>query len=230
MQVLFRNVVVIGIAVAAPVVPFLLFGEAMEAWAREWAESEHGLAVTTFGIIALLAGDIFLPTPSSLITTLAGYQLGWFRGAIVSWVGMSLGAVIGFALARRFGRPLARWLSKDGDLEQMQALSDQTGPMLLVLTRAVPVLAEASVLLMGMHQLSWQRFLPPVLFANLVISFAYALFGEIAKQQSWFPLAVIVSIVIPVVTSIVFKRFISDKKTVAADAIASDTTHSERTE
>ena len=208
MQILFRNVIVIGIAVAAPIVPFLLFGESMEAWAKEWAESEHGDAVTALGVVALLAGDIFLPTPSSLITTLAGHQLGWFQGGIASWFGMSLGAVIGFAMTRQFGRPLARWLSRDGDLQSMQSLSERTGPMLLVVTRAVQVLAEASVLLMGMHRLSWRRFLPPVLFANLVICFAYSFFGKVAKDQDWFPLAVIVSIVIPVITSIAFKRFL----------------------
>lgn len=211
MQVLFRHVIVISLAVAAPVIPFLFFGDQMEAWARDWVETKHGFWVTVGGVTLLLAADIVLPTPSSLITTMAGFQLGWFLGALVSWFGMSLGAVIGFGLARRFGQPLARWLSNDGDLESMRLLNERTGPLLLVMTRAVPVLAEASVVLVGVNQLSWKRFLPPVLFANLVISLAYAGFGELAEQYDWFPLAVIVSILIPVITSILFKRFITDR-------------------
>lgn len=222
-QVLFRHVLLISIAVATPVIPFLLFGEQMEQWAREWVESEHGYWVTVGGVILLLAGDIFLPTPSSLITTMAGWQLGTIQGTVVSWVGMTLGAAIGFGLARRFGRPLARWLSDERDLERMQRLNNRTGPMLLLLTRAVPVLAEASVVLVGVNQLTWRKFLPPVIVANFVISLAYAGFGEIADANEWFPLAVIAAILIPIATSIGFQRFLARSDS-AEESVAQSTT------
>jgi uncharacterized membrane protein YdjX (TVP38/TMEM64 family) len=69
----------------------------------------------------------------------------------------------------------------------------------------VPVLAEASVLLMGMQRLSWQRFLVPVLLSNLGLAIAYSAFGEIAEKHQWLPLALAVSIGLPVVLAAIVK-------------------------
>jgi hypothetical protein len=71
----------------------------------------------------------------------------------------------------------------------------------------VPVLAEASVLLLGMHGLSWRRFLPPVLLSNLGLALAYAAFGELAEKYSLLPLALGVSIALPVVMVALFRAW-----------------------
>ena len=72
--------------------------------------------------------------------------------------------------------------------------------------RAVPVLAEASVLLVGIHNLSWRRFLPPVILSNLGIALAYAKFGEFAERNGWLPLALGMSIALPLLLTVVARR------------------------
>jgi uncharacterized membrane protein YdjX (TVP38/TMEM64 family) len=187
------------VVLAVPIVPFLLFGEQVEEALEGWRTQRPPPGYVAAAVVSLLATDIFLPIPSSLVSTLAGWELGAVRGALAAWAGMTLGAIIGFALARRYGQPLVGWLTRKGDLARTRRLADRFGPMLLVLGRGVPVLAEATVLLVGMHGLSWRRFLPPVLLANLGLALAYAVFGQIAERHQWLPLALAVSIALPVV-------------------------------
>ena len=129
-------------------------------------------------VIASLSTDIFLPVPSSVVSTLAGSQLGIAGATVTSFVGMSIGAAVGFAVARSWGRPVVRWFTKPKDLERMEELMQKLGPSVLVVTRAVPILAEASVLLVGASRMSWRAFLAPVLLANLGLSFVYAVSGN----------------------------------------------------
>lgn len=203
-----RPMIVMSLVLLVPIVPFLLFGADFEAWVDRWAEQPYSKPATALIIIGLLATDILLPTPSSMISTLGGWQLGIVGGTLASWTGMTLGAVIGFALARRWGTPFALWLSSEEDLERMHGLSQRFGPAVLIVGRGVPVLAEASVLLMGIHQLSWRRFLPAVLLSNLGIAVAYSAFGDFAERNQWLPLALGVSIALPVLLATMVSRFL----------------------
>ncbi|MCH5377068.1 MAG: VTT domain-containing protein, partial [Planctomycetes bacterium] len=130
-------------------------------------------------------------------------------GTLACWVGMNLGAMLGFALARYGGRPLAERLSTPDQLQRMESLNTRYGPGILVLFRAVPVLAEASVLLVGLHRLSWKRFLPPVLLANLGIAFAYAYFGQYAARHQWLPLALGISVALPVLLTVAVQAWLA---------------------
>jgi uncharacterized membrane protein YdjX (TVP38/TMEM64 family) len=203
---LLRPMLPMIVVLAVPIVPFLIFGqEGVEAGLAHWREKPPPPAIVAGAVVGLLATDIFLPIPSSVVSTLAGWQLGAIGGAAASWVGMNLGAAIGFALARRFGQPLVAWLARADDLARTRLLAERFGPALLVLGRGVPVLAEATVLLVGMHGLSWRLFLPPVLLSNLGLALAYAVFGRIAEKHQWLPLALAVSIAIPVVLAAAFR-------------------------
>ncbi len=205
MRDLLRPMLPMIVILAIPIVPFLLFGERVDAWFDAWKEHPPSTPTVAAVVIGLLASDIFLPIPSSVVATLAGYQLGALGGTIAAWSGMMLGAVIGFALARWLGPKFVTWMTRHSDLARTQALTDRFGPLILVLGRGVPVLAEASVLLLGMHGLSWRRFLPPVLLANLGLAVAYAVFGEVAEKYQVLPLALGVSIALPVVMVALFR-------------------------
>lgn len=191
-----------------PILPFVAFGDELDQWVQQTLQQDSDAGFVAAVEVGLLSTDIFLPVPSSMVSTIGGMKLGTAWGTLTSWVGMSLGAILGFALARRFGRPFARWFSKDRSLEQMQSVSDRYGPAALILTRGVPVLAEASVLLMGIHKLSWRRFLVPVLATNLVLSLVYSAFGEVAQEHGWLPLALGVSIALPVLLATMMKRWL----------------------
>lgn len=214
MRELFRTLPLMCVVLLVPVLPFLLFGGRLEDWLRGIAEDPPSVAATTCLIISLLATDILLPIPSSVVSTMSGWQLGWLRGTLATWIGMNLGALIGFSLARRWGKPFARWFSSEEDLGRMHETSERYGPLVLVLTRAMPVFAEASVLISGIHQLSWQRFLPAILFSNLGIALAYSALGEYAQRHQWLPFALAVSVALPVLIAAAAKRFFPEGESV----------------
>ena len=211
MRELFRTLPLMCAVLLVPVLPFLFFGGQFKDWVQDLEDNPPPRAATAGLVVGLLATDILLPVPSSVVSALAGYVLGWWRATLATWIGMSLGAAIGFALARRWGRPLALWFSKEEDLERMRHVSDVYGPAVLALARAVPVFAEASVLIVGIHGLPWRRFLPAVLLSNLGIALAYSAFGDWAKENQWLPLALGVAIALPILAAAAAQRLLPKK-------------------
>jgi len=141
------------------------------------------------------------------VSTFAGQRLGIVAGALASWIGMTLGAVAAFALARCFGKPLAERLAGPVELARMERLTDRHGTRLIVLTRALPVLAEASVLVMGAARLSWRKFLPAAMLSNLGLSAVYATCGALSREAGIELTALIASIALPLLAAAIAKRY-----------------------
>ena len=158
-------------------------------------------------MIGLLAADMFLPVPSSAVITYAGGVLGVLAGTMTAWVGLSLGAVGGFGLARLFGESIARRFSESEDIERMSRFTQRHGATALVLTRALPILAEACVLMLGAGRLSWRQFLLPMLVSNLLLSLTYSACGAYFKDSNAFPVAIIASGAMPLIGALVIRRF-----------------------
>src|SRR5690348_10551855 len=119
MQKLWRPLLIICLALLVPVIPFLSFGGWLEERVGAWLDPPPAPSVVALGTVAILATDILLPIPSSGVSTVAGAQLGILPATAASWLGMTLGAIGGFWLARSFGRPLAERLSSIEDLAYM---------------------------------------------------------------------------------------------------------------
>ena len=98
--------------------------------------------------------------------------------------------------------------SGEESLDRMQQVSERYGPSVVAITRAMPVFAEASVLIAGIHRLSWRRFLPAVLLSNLGVALAYSAFGEFAQRHQWLPLALGVAVAVPVLISGLAQRLL----------------------
>lgn len=163
--------------------------------------SQHPLR---FGgaVIGLLIVDIGLPIPSSVVCTLAGGVFGSFTGTLVCWLGLNLSALTGYLLAKYIGPTLTSRLTSPEQLKETAQLVDRLGPWALALCRAVPLLAEASVLYAGLYQMNVRKFWPPILGANLGIAIAYCVLGDLASQQEWIAVALAISISVPVLVMV----------------------------
>lgn len=82
---------------------------------------------------------VLAPTPASLLTILAGVLFGIWWGTLLAWAGALLGAVGGFALGRRLGRPAVDRLL-GGRLQQADRVLGDHGLVAVLLVRLVPVL------------------------------------------------------------------------------------------
>ena len=103
---------------------------------------------------------------------------------------------------------MAERLAGPEELQRIEQLSRRYGPSVLVVTRALPVFAEASVLLVGIERLAWRRFLPPVLLSNLGIALAYSAFGDFAAGHPWLPLALGISLALPLPLALFARHYL----------------------
>lgn len=175
---LVRPLLWIALVLAIPIVPFLLLGAAWEDRIAQWLAAQWSGGVVAGAVVGLLASDLLLPVPSSVVSTIAGQALGFWGGTAATWCGMTAGAALAFGLARWLGRPLAKRLAGDEELARAEFVASRWGVFLLVLARPVPVLAESSVLLLGTTRLAWWRFLAAVGLSNLGLAAAYAALGD----------------------------------------------------
>ena len=159
--------------------------------ARAWvADAGAGGAAT---VIGLLAVDVLLPVPSSLVMILSGAAFGVWWGSVFAFIGSIGGEWVGFELARRFG---TGWASRFiGDEAEIRRLDDRLrthGAAAVAVTRALPVVMETMSLVAGVSRMPRRTFLlaSAVGTAPIVVIYAYA--GAVSRETgSLVPAAVI---------------------------------------
>lgn len=191
------------LTIAAVLVPFFLWGETIDSWTRAFVESRAGWWTTAAVLGGLLALDIVLPIPSSLVSTAAGALLGFPGGLAISALGMTLACLAGYYLGLR--TPAERALGQR-DLDRAREFRDRYGDWALILSRPVPVLAEASVFLAGLVRSPLRRVLTITALANLGISAVYAATGAYATGKESFLLAFAGAIALPGLAMLVFRK------------------------
>lgn len=186
-----------GLVLLLIIGPFLLFGETIEAWTAEFLKGAQGhRPVIALVLGGLLASDIVLPIPSSVVSTGCGAFLGFVVGTLVSCAGMIVSCVAGFGLGTA-ARPLARRMMGEREMLRLEHLYQRFGDWTIVITRPVPVLAEATVLFAGTGKLPFGRFVLLSSLANVCISAVYAAVGSFAANVNAFLLAVAASLLVP---------------------------------
>jgi len=134
--------------------------------------------------VLLLASDVFLPVPSSLVSTVCGMWWGVWLGTVVSTIGMTLGSVLGYGVGRWMGAGrVERWLGAE-ESQRLARLYARHGPWIVVILRPVPVLAEASTFFAGLSRMPATPFLVLSVAANLIVSIFYAALGDALRRFS----------------------------------------------
>lgn len=217
MRELARPMLIVALVLLVPILPFVLLGDGFEDRLQAWLSSRTHVREVVLGVIGLLAGDMVLPVPSSVVSTLAGARLGVGPATGASWLGMTIGSVCGFALARWWGEPLARRLTSANDMTRLVHVTDRFGALALAMTRPVPILAEATVFLLGATRLPWRRFLPIACLSNLAIAFVYAVLGWLSFEHGQMAIALAASIGLPVIATLIARRWLPAANTVPQD-------------
>ena len=117
---LIRPLLMLAIVLLIPIVPFLILGDDFEDRVRLFVYQERTTTERFLAVAGVLSTDILLPIPSSVVSTIAGGALGIWNGALASWLGMSVGSILGFVLAKFCGRPLAVRLAGPEELVRME--------------------------------------------------------------------------------------------------------------
>ena len=183
-----------AVVLAVVIVPFALWGPAVEAAVVRLTYAEIPRPAVAAAVVLLLTADTFLPVPSSLVSTVSGELLGFAGGAAASFAGMWLGCLAGYAA----GRWASRWTADRLEpQDRVRRAAGRWGIWMLAVFRPVPVLAEASVLWAGLNRVPFGRFAVVTSASSLGIACAYAWAGAVARSQETFFLAFAASTVLP---------------------------------
>ena len=88
---------------------------------------------------------------------------------------------------------------------------------MLIVTRPLPLLAEAAVLLTGVSGLSWRWFLPCVMLSNLGIALVYSILGRMAFAQGQLLIALVASIALPILATAIARRLLRERLPLTID-------------
>jgi uncharacterized membrane protein YdjX (TVP38/TMEM64 family) len=185
-----------GLLIGLVLLPFVFFEAPFNALAVRITQSGTSRAVAAGSIFALLALDVFLPVPSSIVATGAGVILGFAEGTAIVWGGMMAGCLIGYGTGIG-AAATARWIVGQDNLVRAEALMRRYGELALVLCRPVPVLAEASVVFAGIVRTPFVRFAALTAISNLGIALGYAAFGAFSMRLDSFLVAFLGALLLP---------------------------------
>ena len=185
-------VVLIGVVL----IPFFLFESEFNAFAARMTATGTAAWLAGVSIFGLLALDVVLPVPSSIVSTAAGVLLGFWTGAAIVFTGMMMACLFGYALGARAAGAARRFVGEDG-LRRADALMRRYGDYTIVLCRPVPVLAEASVIFAGLVGAPFGRFVLLSALSNLGIALGYAAFGAFSMRIDSFLAAFLGALILP---------------------------------
>lgn len=133
-------------------------------------------------ILGVLAIDLFLPVPSSVVMVLSGVAFGVPLGAALSFVGSLAGNVIGFEVTRRYGHAFAARFIAEAEFERLHALFERNGAAVVLITRPVPVVMETTSLVAGLSEMRRSTFLLASAAGTLPVAIVYAYAGAVSRD------------------------------------------------
>lgn len=187
-----RALLVLICALLVPIVPFVVIGEMPgERWLNATADDGLRFGATGAGLLAL---DLLLPIPSSIVGALLGGRMGFWGGAAWAFAGLSLGHGVGYALGRLTP---ARWASE---------LPAAPSWIAVLLSRPVPVFAEALAIAAGAERMPLPAFISSVALGDLIYAAALAADGAALLPEGSWGVGLVLPMLLPVLGYLAWRR------------------------
>lgn len=221
----FRWLILCGLLLVVVFIPFVLMAESISIWTDGFAsdvlhpkltrmadgqdrarQAAFGDAVMALVLGTLLASDVLLPIPSSLLSTAAGSCYGFWPGTLLSVVGMTISCAFGYWVGASAGRHAAFRLVGNRELARLEEMNQRCGDWMIVVARSIPVLAEASTFFAGISRMPRRRFALLSVCSNLGISLVYAAIGVHAVHINSFMWAFAGAILVPAIVLLIWSN------------------------
>jgi len=190
-----------ALLLALILVPFALWEDPLARFSQARLDSPDSRIAAGVTIILLLAADVVLPIPSSIVSASAGVLLGVYWGAASIWVGMTLGSALGYGV----GRFAKGFLGKD-EFEPIKQKLARYGWWAIALSRPMPVLAEAVSITAGAVLMPFPRYLFLSVLSNLAVAVAYAAAANFAWSNDYVVIYALVALTVPYGITVVYKK------------------------
>lgn len=131
--------------------------------------------------VSLLVADALVPVASSVVMISLGALYGAPLGVALAWLGRFAMALVGFAIGRRAGGLMARVLGQR-DHRRAKSLVERRGAFAIVVSRPLPLVAEAVTIFAGASGMPWRRAVVASAIGSLPEAVVYGLAGSLSAQ------------------------------------------------
>jgi len=199
MQRTFKILLLIAVVLLIPIVPYLVIGELPgEQWLSATDSSALVFALTGGGLLTL---DVILPIPSSVVIALMGGRLGFFAGFVSAWLGLTIGNMIGYGVGRLWPQKLVPDFSESPTL------------IMLILSRPVPILAEAVAIAAGATRIRVIHMFTTCAVGNLIYAGILAANGAALLAADLTGPGIILPLFVPVIGWLLWRWWVrKDRK------------------
>ena len=139
--------------------------------------------------IGLLAADLLLPVPGTVVMSALGYVYGPLAGGLAAAAGSMLAGLCGYGIGRLVGERGARRLLGGPDFEKGRLLFARGGGWMVALSRALPILPEALSCTAGLVRMPFGRFAAALACGSLPVGFLFAWIGAAGRDAPGWALA-----------------------------------------
>jgi len=150
---------------------------------KAWLNAASSVSPVYIGmvVVVLLFADLFIAIPTLTVCILSGYFLGFGIGAAFNVVGVGLAGVCGYLLSRSIGRDILIKIVRDpAKINEMENIFNKHGVVMILLSRALPILPEATACIAGFTKMPMWKFL----FAWFFSSYPYVAIAAYAGSIS----------------------------------------------
>jgi uncharacterized membrane protein YdjX (TVP38/TMEM64 family) len=154
--------------------------------------------------IGLLAADLVLPVPGTIVMSALGLTYGTLLGGTVAATGSILAGLCGYGVGRLVGEKTARKLLGGRDFEKGKLLFARGGGSVIALSRAIPILPEALSCTAGLVRMPFHAFLTSLACGSIPVGFLFAWIGAVGRDApAW---AIAFSIAVPLLLWLLARR------------------------
>jgi len=189
-----------------------VLGIRLDTLAESWM-ARAGTGGGAIAVVTLLAADLFLPIPSSLIMVLSGAVFGVLWGSVFSLIGSIGGEWLGFELVRRYGRRASSKMVGDDELERLSRVFARHGAAVVVVTRALPVVMETMSVVAGLSKMNRGSFLVASLLGTAPIVVVYAYAGAVWRRTGSLIPAIIMLLAVAGLGWVVYRARVAEEST-----------------
>lgn len=177
-----RLAALVAALMACILVPFALWGEALDTAAPAWLGSvDRAAAVAVLGIVLLVA-DVLLPIPSSVVGMALCWTLGPLWGGLSFFTGLLTAFAFGYGLGRLMPEQRLRAWIGPALWDAVSARAHRRALWWIALARPLPLLAEMSALLAGVWRVPPLAALGSAALSSAAIAVLYAASAWLGRQ------------------------------------------------
>lgn len=138
-----------------------------------------GIWAPIISFLLMLFQSIIAPLPSFVITFVNASLFGWWKGAILSWIGTVTGASMCFWISRYFGRDVAARLATRTALKSVDKFFDRYGKYAVLIARLLPFVSFDVVSYgAGLTSMSFWSFFWATCIGQIPITIVYSYVGD----------------------------------------------------